>query len=80
MLAKSVVVTDTSQYLKEEQKKMADTGFVTFELPEIQHLPGIVEDLLQQADKMQAIADCGYLYAKNNHTWIKRAEYLKRTR
>lgn len=76
MLAKSVVVTDSSVYLTEELQKMSQQSLVTFELPQIQKLPEVVEDLLGQPDKMQKIADCGYLYAKSNHMWKQRAEYI----
>lgn len=76
MLAKSVVLTDTSVYLSEEIQKLSTQSLMTFELPEIHKLPEIVKDLLQQPDKMQSIADCGYLYAKSNHTWKERAEYI----
>lgn len=76
MLAKSVVVTDTSVYLAEEQKKLQKQSFVTFELPQMQELPNLVENLLAQPEQMQEIADCGYLYAKTNHMWKQRAEYM----
>lgn len=76
MLAGAVVVTDTSEYLYEELKKMPEKGLVTFELTEIQKLPQIVESLLEQSDRMQEIADCGYLFAKSHHTWKQRAEHI----
>ena len=76
MLAKSVVVTDTSVYLAEEENKLQQQSFVTFELPQIQELPNLVAGLLEQPERMQEIADCGYLYAKTNHMWKQRAEYM----
>lgn len=76
MLAKSVVVTDTSEYLKEELKKEAKDALQTFNLSQIYTLPDIVEDLLVDTDKMQEIADNGYAYARENHTWMQRAEYI----
>ncbi len=76
MLAGAVVVTDTSQYLAEELKKMPEQGLVTFELSGIRQLPQTVQSLLEQPEHMQKIADCGYLYAKSNHTWKQRAEYI----
>lgn len=79
MLAKSVVVTDTSAYLSEELEKLPEQSLITFDLPEIQKLPHIIEELLQQPARMQQIADCGYLYAKFNHMWIQRAEYIADT-
>lgn len=76
MLAKAVVVTDTSKYLSEEIAKQTEQSMVTFELSTIQELPGKVNELLSTPQKMQKIADCGYLYAKSRHTWKERAEYI----
>lgn len=76
MLAKSVVVTDTSVYLSNEIQDLSDLPLVTFDLPQIARLPELVKQLLQEPERMQGIADCGYLYAKANHTWKQRAEYI----
>lgn len=75
MLAKSVVVTDESEYLKEgflekEQK------LVSFPLSGIENLPDLVNCLFQSPKQMQQIAEKGYHYAKAHHTWMQRAQYL----
>ncbi len=76
MLAKSVVVTDESDYLKESFLKAEKQCLVSFGLPQIQSLPGVVEDLLIHPEQMTEIAENGYQYAKANHTWQQRAGYL----
>lgn len=76
MLAKSLVVTDTSEYLKEELQKEAKDIMQTFTLPQIHTLPEIVGDLLAQPHKMQEIAENGYVYARKHHTWKQRVEYI----
>ncbi len=70
MLAGAVVVTDSSQYLKEE---FSNDEFVMFELTEIDCLAQTVTGLLQHPDQMQAIADRGLSAAKERHTWGHRA-------
>lgn len=79
MLAGAVAVTDSSVYMREEflDTDCAQQKLVMFELEEIEQLPGIVERLLNDADQMQQIADRGYMYAKEHHTWKCRAKELE---
>ncbi len=76
MLAKAAVVTDTSVYLDEQLATDAKGALQTFTLPKIYQLPEMVGDLLSKPEEMQKIADCGYAYARSNHTWLQRAEYI----
>ena len=76
MLAKAVVVTDESNYLNEEFQNK--THLVSFSLPQMQQLPVLVEDLLEHPKRMEEIAQEGYQYAKANHTWSRRADYMRK--
>lgn len=75
MLAKSFVVTDESEYLKETFFKEGQT-LSAFELLQIQNLPDRIQYFLQYPDEMAEIAENGYEFAKKNHTWKQRAEYI----
>lgn len=74
MLQKAVCVTDDSTYLREILAHQKSVVF--YSLNELEKLPGLIKELLNQPAKMQQIADCGYQTAQNNHTWEKRAEQL----
>lgn len=76
MLAKSVVVTDTSVYLKEQMTAEAKDALYTFALPEIYNLPEMIKKLLANPGKMRETAENGYKYARRYHTWLQRAEYI----
>lgn len=76
MLAKSVVVTDESEYLKEEFLKKDKENLGTFQLTQIEKLPDLVQEFLDDSTRMSEIAENGYQYAKTHHTWQQRAEYL----
>lgn len=76
MLAKAVVVTDESDYLTEEMLTQETKCLETFRLSGIERLPETVHSLLEQPERMEQIADNGYHYAKKNHTWRQRAEYM----
>ncbi len=75
MLAKAVVVTDGSGYLKEAFSK-EDRCLASFELPEISCLPELVQELLDHPQELSRIAENGYRYAKAGHTWLARAKYI----
>lgn len=75
MLAKSFVVTDESEYLKETFFKDGQT-LSAFELPQIQNLPERIQDFLQHPVEMAETAENGYEFAKRHHTWRQRAEYI----
>lgn len=74
MLAKAVVVTDDSTYLRREFTDGKE--LVMFPLEELRALPERVFDLFGHLQSAQQIADCGYLAAKEGHTWKSRAEYI----
>ena len=74
MLQGSVCVTDDSIYLKEQFSDGEDIVF--YSLCELEKLPELVKGLLQDTDRMQHIADCGYKNAADHHTWAHRAAEL----
>jgi hypothetical protein len=74
MLSGAAVVTDDSTYLRREFTDGKE--LVMFSLKEILTLPDRVCDLFGHLDRAQQMADCGYLSAKENHTWKSRAEYI----
>lgn len=74
MLQKSVCVTDDSTYLREQFPDGEDIVF--YSLCELEKLPELVSGLLQDTDRMQHIADCGYKNAAAHHTWAHRAAEL----
>ena len=76
MLAKSLVVTDDSEYIKETFFKDEQKPLVTFELPQIQDLPNQVQNLLEHPSQIEEIAENGYYFAKKYHTWERRAQYM----
>lgn len=75
MLAKAVVVTDDSTYLRREFTDGKE--LVMFPLEELEALPERVFDLFGHLQSAQQMADCGYLAAKEGHTWKSRAEYIE---
>ena len=75
MLAKSLVITDESEYLNETFGEWGE-NLAAFSLPGMQELPEMVQELLQNSQKMTEIAERGYQYAKKHHTWQQRAEYI----
>lgn len=79
MLAGAVAVTDSSVYMKEEFPQTEGDGakLIMFELTEISKLPDTVKRLLADPQKMQQIADRGYCYAQQCHTWRSRAQELE---
>ncbi len=79
MLAGAVAVTDSSVYMKEEfpDTDRVQQKLVMFELTQIDQLPDLVRELLYDTDQMQQIADRGYVYAKEHHTWKCRAKELQ---
>lgn len=76
MLAKAVVVTDTSDYLEEELAKADQPFLEPFYLTRMGELPGKVWRLLEDETGMEELAGQGYRYARENHTWMTRAGYL----
>lgn len=82
MLAGALAVTDESAYMQEEFLSYPQSGtesaqIVMFRLDEIDHLPGLVKNLLAHLDQMQKIADNGRQKAMQEHTWTCRAKELQ---
>lgn len=76
MLAKAVVVTDGSSYLSDCLLQENKECLAKFSLPQIEKLPALTAELIANPDRMEEIAENGYRYARANHTWLQRAEYL----
>ena len=82
MMQGAVAVSDTSGYMKEEfcgfkNGTEDDRELVMFELEEMDKLPELVKEVLENPQKAQAIADRGYEKAKKSHTWEARALELE---
>lgn len=79
MLAGAVAVTDSSIYMREEfpEESGSRQKLVMFDLPEIANLPDQIKELLKDTARMQQIADTGFSYAKEHHTWQNRARELE---
>lgn len=76
MLARAVVVTDTSDYLEEELAKAEKPFLEPFYLTRMGELPEKVWKLLENETVMEELEEQGYRYARKNHTWMARAGYL----
>lgn len=77
MLSGAVVVSDRSDYLKEQFENHREIEL--FELEEIGALPVIVQDLLDDLPRAQCIADAGRAKTMGEHTWQQRAEEIEKT-
>ncbi len=74
MLAGAAVVTDDSTYLRHECTDGKE--LVMFRRGEIMTLPDCVCDLFGHMERAQEMADRGYRFAREKHTWKNRAEYI----
>jgi len=74
MLAGAAVVTDDSTYLRNECTDGKE--LVMFRRSEIATLPDRVCDLFGHMERTQEMAEYGYRFARENHTWKNRAEYM----
>ena len=74
MLNGSVALTDDSIYLRELFSDGKELRF--FALKQIERLPEIVKELLDDPEPAERIAAEGYEAAWKAHTWEKRAEVL----
>ena len=70
----AVCVSDNSKYLCEELEE--GEGVCYYDLKELQKLPYIVQDLLQNKNKMQDIVSKGIEKVRKNHTWDTRAKQI----
>ena len=84
MLAGAVTASDTSLYMKEEFKGFKETDgrdereMIMFELEDIESLPGMINEVLNDNKLAQNIADRGRKKAEEAHTWKARAMELER--
>ena len=74
MLAGAAVVTDDSTYLRHECTDGKE--LVMFKRSDIMTLPDRVCHLFGHMEQTQEMAECGYLFARESHTWKNRAEYI----
>lgn len=74
MLSGAAVVTDDSTYLRHECTDGKE--LLMFKRNEIATLPDRVCDLFGHMDRTQEMAERGYQFARENHTWKNRAEYI----
>lgn len=74
MLNGAVSLTDSSVYLDTLLKHGENAAI--YSLSELQRLPELAEELLQNEGKMQEIADAGFEMAKKSHTWAHRAKEI----
>lgn len=77
MLRGAAVCSETSVYFEEE---LPSDAWISYDLTDdsIARLPQRLQNLLQDTDTMQRIADRGYQLAVENHTWQARAGELDR--
>lgn len=75
MLNGAVVVTDESGYLCHE---LSEEQVVFYSLSNLEELPGRVKTLLDSGDKgvMGRRAECACRFAREKHTWEKRAKFI----
>ncbi len=74
MLAGAAVVTDDSTYLRHECTDGKE--LIMFKRSEVATLPDRVCDLFGHMEQTQEMAERGYQFARENHTWENRAEYI----
>lgn len=72
MLAGAAVVSDYSEYLKENFTNKCELEM--FSLKDMESLPERVHHLLIHTDDAQTMADCGYRTAFQSHRWINRLQ------
>lgn len=70
----AVCVSDKSKYLCEELQE--GEGVYYYDLQELAELPHIVQDLLQNENKMQDMIAIGRQKVRQNHTWYARAKQI----
>lgn len=70
----AVCVSDRSKYLCEELQE--GEGICYYDLQNIAELPHIVQDLLQNENKMQNIVENGIQKVREGHTWAVRARQI----
>ncbi len=74
MLNHAVCVTDESVYLKEQLKE--DEQVLFYSLDDYSQLPDRIKELLADQRKRETIAQQGFAYATEHHTWRERSENI----
>lgn len=74
MLNHSISLTDTSSYLDSIFSK--DKDIVYYDLNEIEKLPELIKELLDNPYKMKELSKAGYEKANKNHTWENRMKQI----
>lgn len=74
MLQKSVVVTDQTTYL--EKNFVNGEELLMFDLRHLEELPKQINELLDDEERRQKIAEDGYKKAWQLHTWVQRARKI----
>lgn len=74
MLNGAVCASDSSKYMDEILKDGKD--YVRYDLARLNELPGKITDVLEDREKWESIASCGYNRAAKRHTWADRARFL----
>ena len=74
MLARSGVVTDDSEYMRE--RFTSGKELKMFSLRRIEEMPGMVEELLTHPKELQEMADRGMEEAAENDTWENRVDEI----
>lgn len=76
MLNHAVCVTDESVYLREQLRDEEQVLF--YSLHDYSHLPDRIKELLVEPARRENIAQNGFMYAKEHHTWRARGEDILR--
>lgn len=77
MLAKSLVVSETSKYIQEIFSEVGETQeIMLFDLNMLKELPERIQHMLDCENEAMAIVDRGYEKAKFGHTWKIRAKEI----
>lgn len=79
MLAKALVVSEASLYMKEifcGTEKEEKQDILLYELDELEELPQRIKYLLSHEEEARAIIERGYNKAKALHTWQNRAKEI----
>jgi glycosyltransferase involved in cell wall biosynthesis len=74
MQSGAVVVTDTSDYLKEEFTDGQELVF--YQLERLEELPDKIKALLEDEARGKRIAQCGKEVAEKKHTWKQRVRFM----
>lgn len=76
MLNGALVVSDETRYMREEH--LDEDKLILYSLQELQEMPQKVAYYLEHLDEAASIAQKGYQWARENHTWKNRAEQFLR--